>query len=423
MPGWPIRKNESGTLPVLVFPIYDADGDLVTGAASLDTERSIDQGTFTDCTAEAGEIATASGMYSFAPTQAELNGDEIAFITKTGTAGAKTAVNVIYTSVRNMDDLTFPTTPGRSIDVEATGEVGINLDNVVGTLDAGNIGTDAITNAKIADNAFAAEQFATDAIDADALNADVQGAILGALQVVGVADAGGSTTTLVDAALTQVDDFFNGHYILFTSGTNNGRIVRVIDFIAASDEITFAPAVGAAVGAADTYIILGSAFAQSDLQTWLNSVPNALVGGAVDADVSAMQAAVITAAAYAVGAIEADAFAAGAIDSAAIAANAIGSSELATGAITTAQFATGAIDDAAMAADAFDNLFLRDIDNVEAAAPIHSLTTAILKAVSRVRDNAGTLEVYETDGVTLAMSQTVTTDAGNDPIDELTAGV
>ena len=104
MPGWPIRKNEAGALPILVFPIYDADGDLVTGAANLDSERSIDQANFADCTAEAAEIAIASGIYSLAPTQAELNGDEIAFITKTSTGGAKTAVNVVYDDTYEDDE-------------------------------------------------------------------------------------------------------------------------------------------------------------------------------------------------------------------------------------------------------------------------------------------------------------------------------
>jgi hypothetical protein len=59
---------------------------------------------------------------------------------------------------------------------------------------------------------------------------------------------------------------------------------------------------------------------------------------------------------------------------------------------------------------------------VEASAAIHSLTTAILKAVSRVRDNAGTLEIYRTNGTTLHASQTITGDAGLNPVKELTAG-
>ena len=120
MPGWPIRKNDAAGA-TLVFPIYDADGDLVTGASSPDSEVSIDQGTFTDVTAEVSEIATSSGVYSLALTQAEINGDEIATITKSG--DGKTAVNVIYTSTRNIDDLAYPATSGRSMVVESDGVV------------------------------------------------------------------------------------------------------------------------------------------------------------------------------------------------------------------------------------------------------------------------------------------------------------
>lgn len=69
-----------------------------------------------------------------------------------------------------------------------------------------------------------------------------------------------------------------------------------------------------------------------------------------------------------------------------------------------------------------DALLKRDIDQVESAAAVHSLTTAILKAVSRIRDNAGTLEIYETDGTTVKMSQVVTTDDSLDPVDELGVG-
>ncbi len=69
-----------------------------------------------------------------------------------------------------------------------------------------------------------------------------------------------------------------------------------------------------------------------------------------------------------------------------------------------------------------DALLKRDIDQVEVAAPTHSLTVAILKAVSRIRDDGGTLQTFCTDGTTIKMSQTITTDANNQPIDELTAG-
>jgi len=94
--GWPPKKNAEF---LLVFPIFDADGDLVTGAAGLDSEVSKDGGTFVDCTNEASEIATASGIYKLTLTAAERNADVAVVITKTSTEGAKTAVSVIYGSI------------------------------------------------------------------------------------------------------------------------------------------------------------------------------------------------------------------------------------------------------------------------------------------------------------------------------------
>ena len=83
----------------------------------------------------------------------------------------------------------------------------------------------------------------------------------------------------------------------------------------------------------------------------------------------------------------------------------------------------GVVISAATANAIADALLKRDIDQVEATAPIHSLTTALLKATSRIRDNVGTLETYRTNGTTIQMSQTITTDAGNAPVDEMTVGV
>lgn len=80
----------------VTFPIFDADGDLVTGATTPDSEVSKDGGTFTDCTNEITEIATASGMYFLDLTAAEMGADTVAVIIKTATAGAKTTPLVLY---------------------------------------------------------------------------------------------------------------------------------------------------------------------------------------------------------------------------------------------------------------------------------------------------------------------------------------
>jgi hypothetical protein len=90
----PVPKKDAALR--IVFPIFDADGDLVTGATGLDSEISKDQGTFADCTNEATEIATSSGMYYLDITQAEMNADCVAIIVKTSSVGAKTTPIVLY---------------------------------------------------------------------------------------------------------------------------------------------------------------------------------------------------------------------------------------------------------------------------------------------------------------------------------------
>ncbi len=242
---WPAKKNATFELQ---FPIYDADGDLVSAAAALDTEVSKDGGTFADATNEASEIATSSGCYKISLTATEMDADRVMTITKTSTGGAKTAVNMMYTVVRQMLDLAFPATSGRSFVVETDGMV------------------------------------------------------------------------------------------------------------------------------------------HGDVKEWLGVAPLTLVSQRVNVSVGAMAADVVTAAA------------------------------IATDAIGAAEIASGAADKIA------DALLKRDIDQVEATAPKHSMTTALLKAVSRVRDNAGSLETFRTDGTTLQLAQAVTVDAGLDPIDELGVG-
>jgi len=80
----------------ITFPILDADGDLVSGATTPDSEFSEDGATFADCASEATEIATSSGMYFLDVAAAEMGGETVAIIVKTATAGAKTTPIVMY---------------------------------------------------------------------------------------------------------------------------------------------------------------------------------------------------------------------------------------------------------------------------------------------------------------------------------------
>ena len=80
----------------IVFPYFDADGDLVSAATTPDSEVSLNGDTFADCTNEATEIATTSGMWYLLLTAAEVTADVVAIISKSATSGMKTTPIVLY---------------------------------------------------------------------------------------------------------------------------------------------------------------------------------------------------------------------------------------------------------------------------------------------------------------------------------------
>lgn len=152
-----------------VFPIYDNDGDLVTGAAGLDSEVSKDQGTFTDCTNEATEIATSSGLYYLDLTSTEMNADCVAVIVKTSTTNAKTTVLVFYPQESGDIKVDLQSIAGSAVSTSSA-QLGVNVVNAAGTawgsgaITAASIATNAITATKIAADAIGASQLATDAV-------------------------------------------------------------------------------------------------------------------------------------------------------------------------------------------------------------------------------------------------------------------
>lgn len=125
----------------VTFPIFDADGDLVTGAAGLDSERSLDGANFADCASEAVEIGVASGMYYLDLTAGEMNADTVAVIVKTVTVGAKTTPIVLY-----------PAEPTDIIvNVKAISDDVVAPDNLETAYDGGayNVGGGAIVAASV----------------------------------------------------------------------------------------------------------------------------------------------------------------------------------------------------------------------------------------------------------------------------------
>lgn len=99
----------------------------------------------------------------------------------------------------------------------------------------------------------------------------------------------GTTTTIVDAALTEADDLWNGALLIFTSGANDIRTAIVTGFDAASDTITFAPAVPDAVTTEGYVIVPGLGWAARDLanttdglsalKTLLDAIPTTAMRG------------------------------------------------------------------------------------------------------------------------------------------------
>jgi len=154
----------------IVFPIVDADGDLVTGATGLDSEidawanGSAPDG-FTDCSNEATEIGS-SGMYYLSLTQAEMNSDYIVVQVKTSTSGAKTQVILINTT-------------NQQADVAAISGDSAAADNLESYCDGTT--PQPVNVTQIAANAITAAAIATDAIDADALAADAATEVADAL--------------------------------------------------------------------------------------------------------------------------------------------------------------------------------------------------------------------------------------------------
>jgi len=125
----------------IVFPIVDADGDMVSGAAGLDSE--IDEFAdganptgFTDCTNEATEIGT-TGVYYLNLTASEMNQDYLVLQVKTSTTGAKTQIILIRTLVG--DPLNLATTDdGGAINVTSGAvDTVASVTNDVGITQAG----------------------------------------------------------------------------------------------------------------------------------------------------------------------------------------------------------------------------------------------------------------------------------------------
>lgn len=155
---YPIKISTAITIP---FFVHDSSGDGVTGLVDGDFTKRISQGSGAFGAMVVTVTEMENGWYSI-PLSVD-HSDTLGILTISFSTGSSQRTNLQFrVHTRLPDDHAFPNTTGRGMDVLATGEVGIDLDNVNGALGTANFDADFLTNALFADNVFNTEQFAAD---------------------------------------------------------------------------------------------------------------------------------------------------------------------------------------------------------------------------------------------------------------------
>lgn len=354
----------------VIFPILDADGDLVTGAAGLDSEVSKDCGTFADCTNEATEIATSSGVYYLDLTSTEMNADSVAVIVKTSTSGAKTTTIVLYP--------------------QESGDIKVDVQSYGGTAGTFSGGRPEVNTTHAAGTAWGSGAITAASIAASALNGKGDwniGKTGYSLTQTFPTNFSALAITVGGAVTAGTVSDKTGYSLTATTGLGN-QTANITGNLSGS--------VGSVTGAVGS--VTGN------------------VGGNVTGSVGSV----------ATGGIAAASFAAGAIDAAALAADAVteiqsGLSTLdAAGVRTAVGLASANLDtqlgDIPTAVENADALLGRNVSGGSSAGRLVKEALHVLRNKSQVA--AGTLTVYDTDDTTTSWTAAVTTTAG-DPISQI----
>ena len=437
----------------VTFPILDADGDLVTGAAGLDSEASQNQGTFADCTNEATEIATSSGMYYLDLIATELDTQQTAVIIKTSTSGGKTTPMVLYpkrlpliragTAQAGAASTITLDSGASAVDTYYVGcYVNVTNDspsNVLGQarLIIGYVGSTKVATVEgtYGTNPSSASTFEVLATDLWIQRLADVNALLGVAvatpTIPGVPEVDVTHLNGVAQSLLDLKDFADDGY---DPATNKVQGVVLVDTLTTYTGNTpqtgdsFAR-LGAPAGASVSADISSRASAaalatvQADTDDIQTRLPAALVGGRIDASVGAMAAGTVTAAAVATDAIDADALAASAVTE--IQAGLATPTNITAGTITTVTNLTNAptAGDLTAAMKAAVNAEVVDALNVDTYAEpgqgIPAATTTLVAKIgflykawrNRSNQTATAYKLFNDDAVTVDQKSTVSDDA------------
>ena len=166
------------------FAVRNTDGEMVSGVTfetslgggSGKVRVSKDGGSQANSTNSVSEIG--GGLYFLDLTSTEMNADTVAIQARVTDPSITDTSIILNPEPRGLRDLAFPAVSGRSLAVDASGQVTVGA-FAAGVITAAAIAADAFQTAKFQDGVFTAPKFAdnfltaakiaTDAIDNDAL--------------------------------------------------------------------------------------------------------------------------------------------------------------------------------------------------------------------------------------------------------------
>lgn len=196
--------------------------------AAGDFKVSIDGGALANLTTLPTVTPAAGKMVKISLSTSEMNGDNITIVCSDA-AGAEWRDLIInlQTAARLVDDLAFPTTSGNSIDVTATGAVGIDWGNIENPNTSVGLGGTTVAATALANYLR-----------------------------LSTAQAGAAGTITLDASASAVDDYYKGTTIWITSSTGIGQARRIVSYVGSTKVATVQPNWGTNPSATSTFMIL-----------------------------------------------------------------------------------------------------------------------------------------------------------------------